>query len=41
MNISSGGYLNVTNPERISGISAKDFQDTYIKCEKENLSKRN
>lgn len=29
MNIEAGGWLNITNPEDIYGISERDFEDTY------------
>lgn len=30
MKIAAGGYLNVTNLDKIYGISRRDFEDTYI-----------
>ena len=30
MEISSGGYINITNPDDMYGISQRDFEDTYI-----------
>lgn len=29
MNIEAGGWLNITNPDDIYGISERDFDDTY------------
>lgn len=29
MKISRGGYINLTNPDNIYGVSARDFYDTY------------
>lgn len=29
MNIDAGGYVNITNPSDIYGISGRDFQETY------------
>ena len=29
MKISRGGYINLTNPDNIYGVSARDFFDTY------------
>ena len=29
MNIAAGGYINITNPDDMYGISQRDFEDTY------------
>lgn len=29
MKIEAGGWLNITNPSDIYGISKRDFEDTY------------
>lgn len=29
MAIATGGYINITNPDDMSGISQRDFEDTY------------
>ena len=29
MQIAAGGYINITNPNDIYGISQRDFEDTY------------
>ena len=29
MNIAAGGYINITNPDDMYGISERDFEDTY------------
>ncbi len=29
MKIAAGGYINITNPDDMYGISARDFNDTY------------
>ena len=29
MNIEKGGYINITNPDDMYGISKRDFEDTY------------
>lgn len=31
MKIEAGGYINITTPEDMYGISARDFEDTYKK----------
>ncbi len=35
MNIASGGYINITNPNKMYGIAKRDFDDTYHKINKE------
>lgn len=29
MNIATGEYINITNPDDMYGISERDFNDTY------------
>ena len=29
MAIAAGGYINITNPDDMYGISQRDFEDTY------------
>ncbi len=33
MKIEVGGFINITNDDNMYGISDKDFNDTYIRCD--------
>lgn len=33
MNVSAGGYLNITNPKDIYGVQEKEFHETYAECD--------
>ena len=37
MNIAAGGYINITNPTDMYGISKRDFEDTYRFVETEKV----
>lgn len=39
MNIAAGGYINITNPNDMYGISKRDFEDTYKVINVDELEK--
>lgn len=39
MMISAGGYINITNPDDMYGISKRDFEDTYKVVNTDELEK--
>ena len=41
MKVSSGGYINITNPDDMYVIQERDFNDTYRIIDSENIKSHN